>query len=222
MRLRTFVWVSGVCAIWAGCGGGDDSEPSSGGGSFTAIADSIAKPSGQLAASNATDVADEFAKISMTGAAGGRRTTQQAGGQTQEIACTAGGKQTITASGSQSGGHAVIKYDNCCYQASCCFNGGGDWYYAAQAGASYSFCGSYNMTLSCGTEGSASVKYEGCVGMDGKWVYVVRVDGKTFAVTGNYSNGNGTLEITGANGSFSCTYSNHTGSCTGSSGNFSF
>jgi hypothetical protein len=216
MRFKALIWVSAVGAVW-GCGGGDDSEPSSGGGSYSGITESIAKPSGQLEASNASDVADEFSKVNAA-SPGGQRLSPQQASQKQEMACPSGGKYIMNVSGGQAGGQAIITYDSCCYAASCCFDGSANWYYAAKAGADYSFCGTWNVDLTCGNEGGGSIKYEGCVGMDGKMVYVVRVDGKTFAVTGNYANGSGTLEIKGANGTFTCTYTNHSGSCTSSSG----
>jgi hypothetical protein len=215
------MWVSAVCGLWVvACGGGDD-DGSSGGGSYSDIANSIAKPTGTLAASNAASVATEFESIGENGAPGGSRTQANSGSTTQ--ACTYGGNISISASGSQSGGTGTFKYNNCCYtSANCCFNGDGNMYYSTQQGAgSFSYCAKYNIKYSCAGQ-NASINYSGCFGTDGKWTYVVTVGGKTFAVNGNYSNGSGTLEITGSNGKYTCTYSNGTGSCTGSGGNFSF
>lgn len=199
--------------------GGDDGGGSSGGGSFGAISNAIAMPTGTVDMATAPSIGMEFEKI-QNSSAGGER-FEQAGSSTQMIACPSGGTQTFSASGSQGSGTVNYVYDNCCYSAGCCFSGDGQWFYSTMQGAEYSYCGNYDVALSCGGEGGSNVSYEGCVGANGQWTYVVRVEGETFAVNGNYSSGNGTLEIRGANGMYSCTYTNGTGSCTGD-GSFSF
>lgn len=207
----------GVTLMLAACGGDDGGGGGGLGASFGDIADKIAEPTGTVSATTAPEVAVEFERISQNGAASGPKQ----GGATQEMACPAGGKMTITAEGNQSQARSVIDYDSCCYEASCCVNGGGTWFFSTQAGASYSYCGSYSIEATCGGETATAVNYEGCFSATG-WVYSIKVAGESFAVTGNYSNGNGTLEVTGANGSFTCSYTNGSGSCTGSSGEFSF
>jgi hypothetical protein len=204
--------LAGACGDGGGGGGG------SGGASYGDIADAIGAPTGTVDKSSAPAIADAYQQISQNGAG----SIGKQDGAKQEMSCPAGGKFSITAQSSGGSAKSDISYDNCCYQASCCLDGGGTWYFSTSQGSaqSYNYCGSYSLTSTC-SGSSASVKYEGCFGLDG-WVYSVKVDGETFAVSGNYSNGNGTLKVAGENGSFTCTYTNNTGSCTGTSGTFSF
>lgn len=205
-----------VAALLLGACGSGDSGGGGGGASFGDISDAISSPTGTVSAETAPAIADEFAKINQ--GAGGSAAKQSG---SQEMACPAGGKMSITAHSSGGSARSQISYKECCYQAGCCLNGGGNWFFSTGAGAAYSYCGSYSLKSSCGGSGVASLNYEGCFDSRG-WVYSIKVDGETFAVSGTYSNGNGTLEVKGENGSFSCTYTNGSGSCTGSSGNFSF
>ena len=93
---------------------------------------------------------------------------------------------------------------------------------SSEASASYSYCYDASLSFTCDSE-SAHIDYSGCINASGQMVYVIEVDGETFAVSGYYAAGSGTLEITGANGTFTCTYSGGSGSCTGSGGeSFSF
>lgn len=212
MRFNNLICASLMCVVWAGCGGDDKPK----GGSFGAIADAIENPTGTLAAENATDVADEFEKIA-AGSSGGLRSEQSQGEQT--IACGAGGDQTVKAD--SSGKSAKISFNDCCQQADCCLNGGGTWYFPGQSGGGeYQYCADYSVTASCGG-GDQKITYEGCMGSGG-WTYVIEISGDTFAVSGSYSGGNGTLTIKGANGTFSCTYTSGAGSCTGDGGDFTF
>lgn len=215
MRLRTFVSVGLVGTLWIGCGGDDDDKKApSGGGSYTGIANSIANPTGTLSEGNATSVAEEFAKISSSSLSGARL----AQGSSQTVDCDSG-NITVNAS---SAGQGTFTYNDCCF-GECCFGGGGTIYFATQE-ATYSYCASYNISFECtfpdDTESGTST-FQGCVGQEG-WVYVVRVEGETFAVTGHYSDGNGQLTITGANGTYTCTYTDGSGTCTGDGGEFSF
>jgi hypothetical protein len=200
-----------------GCGGGSSSN---GSGSYSSIANSLAHPTGKLAASNANSVAKAFEQIDAS-AANGRRIK---GGSTanQTVDCPSGGSYSVAVSGGQTSGQATLSYNQCCYTAGCCINGSGNWYYSAETNASYSLCGSYSLSLSCDSE-SGSVSYQGCMSSaSGDWTYVVTVDGKTYAVAGSYSSGSGTLDITDSTGTYTCTYSQGAGSCTGSGGTFTF
>lgn len=208
-----------LCAVTAACG--DDDKGGAGGSgaaSYSAIADRLAKPTGQLAANNAVNVAEEYEKVALTGSGGSG--AKQAS-QMQTFNCPAGGGYTITASGSQQSAQAVLDYNSCCYTAGCCVEGDADWYFATQGGASYSQCGSYDIDYSCAGQ-SFSLDYSGCLGSNGTWVYVVELGGKTFTVSGTYLNGSGTLEIKDATSTWTCTYNSGSGSCTGSRGNLSF
>jgi hypothetical protein len=220
MRLEKCMWLGVLGLGIAGCGGGDKGS-GNGGGSFAAISESLAEPTGTVDETTAGDIGEEFEKVSGTGANGFRDEQIAQSQQTQTVSCPAGGNYTITASGSQSSGRATLDYNSCCYAEGCCTDGSGDWYYSSSQTASYSICGSYDLSSSCGGS-EVSLEYSGCMSSDGEWVYSIEVDGETYAVSGSYFGGNGSLEIRGANGTWNCTYSNGTGSCTGSGGNFSF
>jgi len=220
MNTRTIFGLGLSGLLWAGCGGDDEPKGPNGAARYNAIAGSIANPTGTLDDTTAADVAREYEKISTTGA-GGRRVLQS---QTQSttISCPSGGTYGISVSASQSGGVSTITYDNCCYvDASCCFSGGGDMYYSVAAGAAYSYCASYSLSVACGIA-SGSASYEGCFDTTGEWTYVIRVAGETFTVTGSLSSGSGTLSVVASNGSYTCTYTNYSGTCTGGSGSFRF
>lgn len=221
MRIYNYVGLTVLgLGLFAACGG-DDDEGSSGGGSYSSISESISAPSGTVDATTVGDIGEEFAKISSASAGGVREDAVAQSSQTQEMACPAGGTQTSTASGTQDNATVTIDLDACCYTEGCCTTGGGTWYFAGAQGAEYSICGSYDVTSSC--QGSTvSLDYSGCIGSNGQWVYVVEVAGETYAVSGNYANGNGMLEITGANGTWTCTYANGAGNCTGTGGDFTF
>ncbi len=200
------------------CGdsGGSNGAAKRGGESYTAIRDALASPTGTVSASTAPEIGVEFEKVTGTSSTAKQK---QASAQTQT--CSGGGTISVTAEGDQNSATSVIDYDNCC-ESTCCTDGGGVWYFSTVQGSEYSYCGNYKLQISCETSETTSVQYEGCVGSSGTWVYVVRVGGETYAVTGSYYDGNGTLEVTGANGSFSCTYTDGSGSCTGTGGSFDF
>ncbi len=226
-------WIA--CVLWAvvlgaaACGGDDggngemaggSSEMAGGSSSFTAIAESLATPTGTVDAVTAPDIALEFEKISSREVEAKSRQKQA---QAQEMPCEAGGVIRYQGQGDADGVRSAFDYDNCCYEGGCCLNGSGEWYFATQSAAAYSYCGEYDLVTSCsGAAVAHRTQYEGCVGADGAWVYVVRVNGESFAVTGTYRNGNGTLEVRGENGSFTCTYSNGSGSCAGTGQSFTF
>ena len=203
-------------AVLLGCG--DDEGAGGGSGSYASIAGAVTKPTGMLAQSNALDVAKGFETINVTGAGGSRLYQDRA---QQKVNCPSGGSYSVTASGSQSNAHAVIEYDGCCFTAGCCINGDADWYISTKAGEKYMQCGTYDVDYMC-SGANAALKYSGCMGTDGKWVYVVKVGDKTFSVTGSYRAGNGMLTITDAQNTWTCTYKNNTGSCTGGGSSFSF
>jgi hypothetical protein len=207
-----------VCGTAAGCGSGDEDKGDNGAAQINAISASIANPTGTLDNTTAVSVAQEYEKISETSA--GALRLQSTSSASQTLSCPNGGTYSVNASGDQSNVQETLSYNNCCYEESCCFSGGGNWYFSTAGGNSFSYCGNYNLSLSCDGE-SLSEKYSGCFSASGEWTYVVTVDSKTFAVTGSIYSGSGTLSISAANGSFSCTYTNYSGSCTGS-GSFSF
>lgn len=215
---RAVLVLAAVLGLTA-CGGDDGEGSSSGGGSFGAIADAIAAPTGTVDMETVPAIADEFEKV-RSGSAGGERFEQSS--QNIMMNCPAGGTSNTSVSGNQNAVTGNTTYDNCCYaSADCCFSGDSTFYYAAGGGESeYMQCVEYAVTTTCGGS-TANVDYEGCFSNTGEWTYVVRIEGESFAVSGNYSGGNGTLEIRGANGNYSCTYTNGAGSCTGD-GSFSF
>jgi hypothetical protein len=156
--------------------------------------------------------------------AGGRKLDPAASAaQTVSQPCPNGGTISVTAN--QASANAITEnfsYNNCCESADCCFNGGGDLYYSGSGSTAGSFCESFHVTAVCSGQPvveNFSLCEDGTTGMIN---YLVEVDGDSFAVSGSYSNGTGTLMITGANGAFTCTYTNHTGSCTGTNGSFTF
>jgi hypothetical protein len=215
------MWFGVLGLTAAACGGDDDKGTSGRSASYQDISASLAEPSGTVDADTAGDIGDEFEKVSGAAPAAGLRDDQVAQSNSFTQECDAGGSISASGSSTESSGRATYSYDNCCFTAGCCVDGDGSIYYSSTAGSSYSYCGSFDVDATCGGS-TSSVSYSGCVGTDGEWVYRIEMGGETYAVSGTYSNGNGTLEITGDNGTFTCTYTNHSGSCTGSGGNFSF
>jgi hypothetical protein len=224
MRAEKLMWFSVLGLLAAACGGDDDGG---GGGSqprsYQAISESMAEPSGTVDESTASDIGEEFEKASGATPAGGVRDDQVAQSGSQTIQCSGGGTISVSATGSQEAANISYSYNDCC-ESSCCMDGSGTAYYTSAADADFTFCGSYDIDATCeGT--SSSVNFSGCLGKDFEMQYLITVDGDTYAVSGNYSNGNGTLEIRGENGTWSCTYTNGSGSCSGTgstSGSFTF
>lgn len=196
------------------CGGGGSKV----GGSYASIASAIDSPSGTVDSSSVVNVGEEFEKLSATNLASGMRRDAAVGQSSSgTLDCPAGGSISFSGSGNESSGRARGSYDNCCFEAGCCTDGTADMYYSSDSSAEYTYCGSYDLSYSC--EGvSADVAFNGCFGTTGEWVYVIEVDGESFAVSGNYADGNGTLEIRGENGTWTCTYTNDSGSCSGTGG----
>ncbi|MDD9946042.1 MAG: hypothetical protein OXU20_33670 [Myxococcales bacterium] len=197
--------------------GGDSDDSSSAGASFADISGAVAAPTGTVDADTAPAVAMEYELLSVGGAAIPKQASA-----TQMMECPAGGNINVQAQGDGNGATANLSFNDCCYEASCCIGGGGTWYFSTEDTADYTYCASYDMNVTCGTDDAGSVNYEGCFDLTGGWVLVVRVNGQTFAVNGEYVDGNGTLDIKGTNGEFTCTYENGTGSCNGTAGMFSF
>jgi hypothetical protein len=209
-----------LASAFAACGSDDDGG--SRGGSFSDITSAIESPTGTVDETTAADVGVEFEKVVQAEVpAGMRRDAQTAQSSSGTVACPAGGNLTAAGSGDQSSGHSTASYDNCCVAANCCIDGAADIYFSTEQGAAYTYCGSYDLSYSC--EGSTTqISYEGCVSASGEQVYVIEVEGDTYAVSGTYSSGSGTLEIRGENGTWTCTYSNNSGSCTGPGSSFTF
>jgi hypothetical protein len=205
---------------FAGCGGDDEGSR---GGSFTSIASAIESPSGTVDETTAPAVGEEFEKVSQVSLAGGMRSDiPKAQSTSGTQSCPEGGSFSVEGSGNQSSGEATVAYDDCCFIEDCCFDGDAEMYFSSEGGtAQYSYCASYDLDYSCeGT--SATLSFEGCFGTTGRLIYVIEVEGETYSVSGNYSEGSGMLEIRGANGTWNCTFSNGSGSCSGSGGSFTF
>lgn len=194
---------------------GDDGGSGNVGGSYASIATAIESPSGTVDASSAADIGEEFEKAAGANLAGGARQGAPVG-QTQSgtIPCDAGGDISFTGSGNESSGTATASYNSCCFVEGCCTDGTADMYYSSEQGADYAYCASYDVSYSC--DGiDADLQFNGCFSLDGDIIYVIEVDGETFAVSGNYYEGSGTLEIRGENGTWTCTYEDGSGSCSG-------
>ena len=220
MRLGTWIGIGLFAMAGVGCGGG-----SKGGGSFNDINNSFTHPTGMLAPTNADAVAMAYQTSlqSGLGSAAGQRLAETTSAVTESVACPNGGSYSINVSEATSSSVAENwSYNNCCETADCCLTGTGSIYYAAAGAAAGSFCESFDVHGTCSAQ-PVTESYSVCSnGTTGTLSYLVEVGGMTFAVSGNYSNGNGMLTITGANGTFSCTYTNNTGTCTGTTGSFSF
>jgi len=218
MRLGTWIGIGLFAVAGLGCGG--SSKPAS----YADISASFAHPTGTLAATNADAVAKAY-QTSQTAGTGpaGRRLDSRSSAVTESVACPNGGSINVNVDqASQQSVSESFTYANCCETADCCLNGSGNLYYAAAGTAAGSFCESFQITGTCSAV-PVSENYSICSnGTTGTISYLVEVNGESFAVSGNYSSGNGTLTITGKNGMFTCTYTNDTGSCTGTSGTFTF
>jgi len=221
MRLGTWIGIGLFAAAGLGCGGGS-SKPAS----YADISASFAHPTGTLAATNADAVAKAYqASLSSGAGVGGRKLDQKVSAVVQTAACAVSGSYTINvAQASSTAVSESITYNNCCQSAGCCYSGPANVYYASGGAAAGAFCENFQLTGTCSGL-PLSESYSFCEdGTTGTINYLVQVDGESFAVSsgGSYSNGNGTLMITGKNGAFSCTYTNDTGSCTGTTGTFTF
>lgn len=215
MRLGTFIGIGLFAVAGVGCGGGS-SKPAS----FSAVKTSIANPTGTLAATNADSVAKAYqASLSAGTVAAGRRLDQKTSAVIATTPCTVSGNISIDSV--QMSGSDISEsftYHSCCETADCCLSGPGS-VFSSQAGAG-SVCESLQVSGTCSGAPIAE-NFSFC--SDGGVVnYLVEVDGQSFAVSGSYAAGNGTLTITGKNGMFTCTYTNDTGSCTGTTGTFTF
>jgi len=214
------------------------------------VAEEIASPSGNLAADNATLVAEEFERLGgadfSLGDLGAGATAQvSSGALTQKVVakgadisldgldvCPAGGD--ISASQRQSGDLVIVtgRYNDCCVEVGCCISGNvtsqvssADLESAAangdlDIGEGFEICSSGSLQLSCG-DGPESFDFDFCIG-DAGVIYLIEVNGQSFAVSGSYANGSGQLTIRGANGVWECQFEGGTGSCTGDTGAFSF
>lgn len=221
MRLGTWMGIGLFAVAGLGCGGGGKPPAS-----YNEISASFAHPTGTLAATNADAVAQAYQASLSSGlntAAGRRLAPQTSATQTVSEACPNGGNLSVTVN--QASSNAIseaFQYNNCCETADCCVNGGGNLFYSAAGSSSGSFCEAFQVTSVCSGQ-SADENFSLCEdGTTGMISYLVQVNGQSFAVSGSYSYGSGTLTITGANGTFTCTYTNDTGSCTGTSGSFTF
>lgn len=213
----TFSVVSAAALV--GCGGGSDRPKS-----YEDIRNAVESPTGTVDATSVKAIGPEVEKIYGTTSSGARediasRSLAQSASYSYD--CDSG-SISGSASGDSSNLTVDYSYDNCCY-GDCCSNGEGNWYYSDLSSgtiADFSYCGSFDLTTTCGTDVS-SVVYAGCFSGTG-WTYAIEVNGESFAVTGNYNDGNGRLTITGANGTWECTYTDYSGTCTGEGESFDF
>jgi hypothetical protein len=221
MGLKATLVGCGVLLAVAGlaCGGDSGGGGGGGGGSYAAIVNNLDHPTGKLDKSNAVSVADGFQKLQESGVPAGERHAAQSGETTMQ--CPAGGSVTVHASGNESAAHGSYSYNDCCYEASCCYKGDGTFYFSNEQGATYTQCLDFNIVLTCG-DAPDNVDYSYCMDSTGQPVFSVEVSGKTYTVSGQYSNGSGTLTIKDSSGSWTCTYNNSTGSCTGDGGTLDF
>lgn len=226
MGIRKTRAICGACVLGAAslsCGGGGDDGAgggSGGGDSYADISTSLSKPSGTLASSNAVSVAEAYQKAGPGG--GGFEDDEKQVKQVNGVAsqsCAAGGTMDTKTSGvTQDSVHAVVAYNKCCQEKDCCLDGDADVFYAP--GGTYQYCTAYDVTSTCGGQ-SQRVNTQGCFSAAG-WTYLVKVDGKTYTVAGNYANGSGKLTIQDASATWTCNYSNNKGSCTGGASAISF
>lgn len=213
--------------LLSGCGGGDDEGKKDRPKSYEAAREAIESPTGTVDATSAKAIGPEFEKLQNTSVNSPRDDWSAHPAQTVDISydCGDSGKVSTTSNGDQNNLTISLQYDNCC-QYECCINGSGEWYYANLNSTStgdllnFSYCGSYDLTTTCGLDVS-SVVYAGCITADG-WTYAIEVNGESFAVSGYYSAGSGSLTIRGANGTWECTYTDYSGTCTGPDGEISF
>jgi hypothetical protein len=219
MRLGTWIGI-GLFAIAAvGCGGGGGKP-----GSYSEISAAFAHPSGTLDMTNADAVAMAYQSSRTTGAtspAGGRRLQPTASAVSQSTACPVSGNISYTID--QATAQNVSEswsYNNCCETADCCLNGGGTYYASLQGASLGAYCESFNVTETCGSlPMPVTENFSTCTdGTTGTVSYLITVLGKTFVVSGSYTNGNGTLTITDMNGKFTCSYTNDHGTCSGGVG----
>jgi hypothetical protein len=201
-----------LAACFAACGGGGG-----GGGTFASIAAGIESPTGTVDETSAVDVAEEFEGASQSAELspfGARDLATGASSQSGSFSCPAGGSISFSAQGNT--GNGTAGYNNCCFEQSCCISGSAR-VLASSGSSAYTACIDANLSVSCEGQ-SGNVSYSGCINASGGIVVLIEVDGESFAVSGNYSGGSGTLEITGDNGTFTCTYSGGSGCCSGSGG----
>jgi len=220
MRLGTWIGIGLFAVAGVGCGGGGSKAP----GSYSDVMASFAHPTGTLAATNADKVAKAY-QASMSAGTGpaGQRLDSKASAIVQSVPCNTSG--TISINNIQTSSNAFsedFSYNNCCETADCCYNGTGKVFETLSGTSTGSFCESVQITGTCSAI-PITENYSFCEDTTtGTLNYLVQVDGESFAVSGSYSNGNGTLTITGQNGMFTCTYTNDAGSCTGTGGTFVF
>lgn len=216
-----WVLLGGVALLVAACGGGGgDSSKATGFKDVKSLANALEAPTGKVQPETAVGVAKEF-QVSMNGMsqnpAAGSRQKELAQSQSATVDCEAGGSYTVHVNVDGDAADITAQYNNCDMGTDCTINGSlasfgskmGDW----------SSCVSYDLDISC-KEAAASMRaaFSGCLGESGTFEYLVDYAGETYRVTGSYNNGNGTLNITGANGSWTCTYQNDAGSCESSAG----
>ena len=206
--------VSGMALTAVACGGGGGSA-AAGFTSGAALTSAMASPTGTVEAATAVGVAQAFQASAEADPPAGIRQKVQAQSATQ--ACPGGG--SISATSSNNGMDITGQYNNCSMEG-CVVNGSIGIFTGASA---TNACYSYDIDMTCTDQSlSASMAFSGCIDSEFGFVYLVEYEGASYKVTGSYSNGSGTLSITGENGSWDCTYTADAGSCTGTGGSFEF
>lgn len=223
-----WVLMGSVAALGlAACGGGGGSK-ATGFTSGAALQSAMNSPTGTVEPETVGGIAKAFqASNESDGPAFGirqKKQPQQSGSQTQE--CASGGSMTV--SGTVNGDVYDIKaqLNNCDEGTGCKLNGSiAIFGSASEADEEFTGCFSYDVSGVCtdaletGASGSVSLQFSGCIDTaSGSFVYLIEYEGETYTVSGSYSDGSGTLTITGANGSWTCTFTDDAGSCESSAG----
>lgn len=223
VSLCLFGLVASVLCACGDSGGSSDSGSSSDSGGSGSSSDSdsnavfdnkdslnsaMESPTGIVSETTAKLVADRMAEASSSMAGKGsaapsgiREKAQEQNGS-DTIDCENGGTIDIESSETQE----TLTYNDC-QMAGCTLNGSEVAFPDPDQ-----ICVSVKVNEVCGDE-STDIASSSCTSMDGTVVYLVDVEGDTFQVSGTYSDGDGELTITGANGTFTCTYVDGGGTC---------
>jgi len=206
--------VSGIALAAVGCGGGG--SPATGFTSAAALKSAMASPTGTVSAETAVGVAEAFETGSTSGLSAGVRQKAQAQSATEN--CSEGGSISISGNSNMAQEHF-----NNCGEGGCVMNGTMNILVDSASQTNVSACISADVNAVCADEGAVAMQFSMCIDTDSttgttEIKYLVEYEGETYAVSGNFSAGGGSLTITGSNGSFTCTYTADAGTCTGSDG----
>jgi len=117
-----------------------------------------------------------------------------------EIQCTCQEAGEVTISGDLTGSdiNAEFDYQDCCIEG-CCFAGTGAYIFCEER----PWCGSWEMTYSCGADSDDS-DVDACEGDDGTIWYSIVYAGASFTVSGYYNEPGGLWAIRDAEGEWLC------------------